>query len=108
MGEGLLSQTLAIVKCACHFQRGDVFTERGELLLLRLADALRRIENYHADSRHAQETVRHGSSSVPGCGHQHFQRPHFATNKISHQPRPETSAAIFDYTSRPKIHRHTR
>jgi len=40
VGEGLLHQPLAIVEGARHFKRGDVFAERGELLLLCFANEL--------------------------------------------------------------------
>ncbi len=69
-------------------------TECGELLLLRLADALRRIENHHANSRHLQETVRDGAAGVSGSRHEHGKKPRFAANEISHQPRHEARTEI--------------
>ena len=101
VGKGLLHQPLAIVERARHFQCGDIFAERSELFFLRLADALRRIENHHANARHAQETMRHGATGVSRCCHQHGKRPRFAAHKITHQPGHEARAEILERQRRP-------
>ncbi len=96
IGKSLLHQPLAIVKRAGHFERGDVFAERGELLFLRLANALGRIEDHHTDSRHAQEAVRYRAAGVTRGRHQHGQRPRLAANEIAHQPRHKPRAKILE------------
>ena len=101
IGKGLLHQPLAIVKRARHFQGGNIFAERGELLLLRLADTLRRIENHHANPRHTEETVRHRAAGISRCRHEHSKRPRFAANEIPHQPGHEARTEILERQRRP-------
>ena len=97
----LLHQPLAIVKRAGHFQRRDVFAQRRELFFLRFADALRRIQNHHANSRHAQKSVRHRASRVSRSRDQHRERPRLAAHEITHQPRHESRAEILERQRRP-------
>ena len=78
VGKCLLHEALAIIECAGHFERGDIFAESGELFFLSLADALRRIKNHDTNSRHAEKPMRHGAASVTRSRDKYSERPRLA------------------------------
>jgi len=96
VGEGLFDETLAVIEGAGDFKRGDVLSERGELLFLSFADAFRGIENDDANVGHAQKAVSDGAAGVAGSCDQNGKRAGFAANEVAHEAGHEAGAKIFE------------
>ncbi len=94
--EGLLHEPLTIVEGAGNFERGDVFTEGGELFFLGFADAFGRIKDHDANAGHAEKSMSDGATCVSGSGDQHSEGTRFATHEITHQAGHKARAKILE------------
>jgi len=95
IGKGLLHHVLAIVEFPRHGHRLDVLPDGVQLLFLAPADLVPRVENRHADPRHALEGLADGASRIPRGGHQDVE-PFIRIPHYAHQPGHHPGGKILE------------
>ena len=93
-----LDHRLTIVERTLHFERFDVGSCCGQLLLLNLADSALGIQNDHINVGHIQKSLGHCTSRIPARGDQNGQPT--VTHTTQH-PRKEPRANILEGMGRP-------
>src|SRR5262249_53373546 len=91
-----LHKPLTVVKGAGHFQCGDIFAERRELLLLRDADAVRGIKNHNANPWHAKKSLSDGAPGIARRRCQHSELPRLTAHEVAHQLSQEARAEVLE------------